>query len=350
MPLKLVPGRHGSPNYYIRGTFRGFRIDKSTGVRTRREADEILAALQRDLLIESAHGVSATRTFADAAMSYMEADGERTHLPALIRHLGERPLSRIGPGEIKATATKLSKRPGGKRLLPSTVNRQIYTPLIAVLNHAAELGWCYKPKGTRPEQPKGRVRQISYEEADRLIAAAAPHLKPIVKFMLSTGARVGEVLTLQWEDVDLTKKRLVFWDTKNTDNRGVSLNKEAVSVLAALPHRSGAVFRRPDGKPYEDRGGEGGGQLKTAWRTMLKRAGITDFTPHDCRHTWASWTYGNGVNLTELMALGGWRTAKMALRYAHANPDHLQKAAEATWGKKRGVGSRGAAKASQGGA
>lgn len=336
MSLKLVPGRHGSPNYYIRGTFRGVRIDKSTGVGKKAEAAEVLAAFNRDLLNESLHGPAANRTFGDAALSYLEHGGERTHLVPLIEHFGERPLSRIGPNEVQAAAKKLSKRPGGMTLKPSTINRQIHTPLAAVLHHAAGLGWCPKPVISRPKQPKGRTRFITRGEAERLISVASPHLKPIIIFMLSTGARVSETLYLDWADVDLDAKRAVFWLTKNGENRGVRLHDRVVEQLRLMPHREGMVFRRHDGRPYAHRNGEGGGQLKTSWATMCKRAEIKDFTPHTCRHSWASWVYAETGRMNDLMELGGWKSEKMVMRYAHSNPDHLASTAGAVWGDSWG--------------
>jgi integrase len=62
-------------------------------------------------------------------------------------------------------------------------------------------------------------------------------------------------------------------------------------VPAALPHREGRVFQWRRGG-YKDRERQGGGQIKTAWRGALRRAELSaDLTPHDLRHTWASWHY-----------------------------------------------------------
>lgn len=168
---------------------------------------------------------------------------------------------------------------------PATLNRHIYTPIAAVLHHAARKRWCDKPVIARPREPRGRIRHITHEEADRLILAAAPHLRPLVVFLLSTGARLSEALYLEWREVDLEAAHVVFTDTKNGEARGVPLPSPAIAALSALPHRSGAVFRRalprrtrkgkerPLGDAYEHRAG-GGGQIKTAWAGMLKRAGI----------------------------------------------------------------------------
>lgn len=56
---------------------------------------------------------------------------------------------------------------------------------------------------------------------------------------------------------------------------------------------------------------------------MFDRAGIADFTPHDCRHTWATWRYAANRDLGALQKLGGWKSVKMVMRYAHVNVDEL---------------------------
>ncbi len=328
MSLKLVH-RHGSPHWYIRGSIRGIRVEESTGVSDRKTAEEVLTVRSSEILTRSIHGEGISRTFAEAALSYMEAGGERTHLQRLLDHFGVRPVGRIGQGEIELAARRLC--PTGS---PATINRQVFTPTVAVLNHAALLGWRSKPVVQRPKQPQGRIRWITEAEAERLIGSAARHLRPLVVFLLSTGARVSEALYLDWRDVDLDRSQVVFVETKNGERRGVPLHSRAVATLASLAspeHRKGAVFRRPDGKAYERRDG-GGGQVKKAWKTMLERAKISDFTPHDCRHTWATWHYAANRDLRALMELGGWKSAEMVIRYAHVNTSHLASSIDKIWG------------------
>jgi integrase len=189
------------------------------------------------------------------------------------------------------------------------------------------------------------VRFVTREEAERLIAAAAPHLRPLAVFLFSTGARLSEALYLDWRDVDLSRCQVWFVDTKNGESRGVPLHPRAVAALANLPHRSGAVFRKPPvrrkaadghvpkklGDALRPREG-GGGQLSTAWAGMCKRAGIRDFTPHDCRHTWATWHYAENRDIPALMALGGWKSVEMVMRYTHVNTAHLAPGIGRIWG------------------
>lgn len=341
MPLKLTT-RHGSPYLYIRGSIRGVRVDESTGLSDRKAAEEVLARRATQILDRSIHGDAVSRTFAEAALSYMEQGGERVHIAALLKHFGKTKLSAIGQHEIEAAAKKLC--PGSS---PSTTNRQVFTPIVAVLHHAARKKWCAKPVIARPKQPQGRVRWITFAEADRLIEAAAPHLKPLVIFLLSTGARLSEALYLDWRNVDLSRAHVVFVDTKNGERRGVPLHERAVAALANLPwDRKGKVFRKPvgptrDGQmrkwmPYAERDG-GGGQIKTAWGGMCKRAGVADFTPHDCRHTWATWHYTANKDLQALMELGGWKSPEMVFRYAHVNTSHLASGIGKIWGRSPSV-------------
>jgi len=56
---------------------------------------------------------------------------------------------------------------------------------------------------------------------------------------------------------------------------------------------------------------------------LARNVPVTDFSPHDCRHTWATWHYAANRDLIGLMQLGGWKSEKMVLRYAHVNATHL---------------------------
>ena len=112
-----------------------------------------------------------------------------------------------------------------------------------------------------------------------LMSHAAPHLRPLIHFLLCTGARLSEALYLDWSDVDLPAAVAVFRDTKNSRDRAAALPPLAV-MLANLPYddeglrtRSGPVFRRDDGEPYVDRQGLEGGQIK---RPSPARVGARD--------------------------------------------------------------------------
>lgn len=324
MSLRLVR-RPKSPNWVLRGTIRRIRVEESTGTNNKKIAEEIRAKREAELLAESIYGRRATATFAQAALSYLNRSGSRRFLHRIIAHFGTTPLGRLDQDAIDEAAHRLYPKASD-----STRIRQFYVPVSAVLTHAAKRGWCLKPIIERPKTPPPRVRWITLDEANRLIDACAKHLRPLVIFLIYTGARAGEALWLDWHDVDLESGHVTFPETKNGEPRGLPLHRRVVEALAKLPHRQGRVFRRADGLPYErpkeddDDNQSAGSRIKTAFRGACRRAGITDFHPHDCRHTFATWHYKQNRDLPTLMRLGGWKDIKSVARYVHVNVDELR--------------------------
>jgi integrase len=321
--LKLVR-RHGSASIYLRGTVRGIRIDESTGVTDRKAAQEIKVLREAELLEQSIHGKRAVATFSQAALSFVQAGGDARFLDPVIEHFNNTKLSTIGQDEIDAAARKLYPNHA-----PATLLRQAYAPISAVLHHAAKRGWCTEPTIERPTLGATRVRWLTYEEADRLVAAAVPHLRPLITFLLYTGARAGEALWLDWRDVSLERGHVQFIDTKNGKSRGVPLHSRVVTALTPMPHSTGCVFLKSDGSIYRPLSDDdtndvsAGTRIKTGFKGAVRRAGLVDFHPHDCRHTWATWHYQANRDLGALQKLGGWATLAMVMRYAHTNVAEL---------------------------
>jgi integrase len=315
-----VVRRPKSPNWIIRGTVRGIRVEESTGTTKRRIAEEIRAKRESELFAQSVYGRRATCTFAEAALSYVENGGSQRFLKPVVECFGTTPLARIDQEAIERGARKTY--PGKSN---ATLDRQFFTPASAVLKHAAKRGWCAPLVLERPDVTVPAIRWLTLEEANRLIAACGDHLQPLIIFMIYTGARVGEALWLEWRDVDLTRRHVVFPKTKNGVARGVPLHDRVVMALANLPHREGEVFRRPDGLPYErpkhPADTSAGSRIKKAFAGACKRAGIRNFSAHGCRHTWATWHYAKNRDVSALMRLGGWKTVSMVMRYVHANVD-----------------------------
>jgi integrase len=311
--LKLSK-RRNSPNFYARGTFLKIPVDQSLGTGDRKEAEVLLAKIQNEIFERQTHGpLRVIEGFAAAALRYMKNGGERRFLKPLLLHFGDISVDQMDQQAIDCAATALY--PEGSA---GTRNRQVYTPVSAILKFAG-----VTRDVRRLKAPPGRIRWLAEDEAKRLIGACSPHLKPLVMFLLYTGARVGEALWLDWRCVDLARGHVSFPRTKNGHPRGVPLHRDLVTELANLPHRDGEVFRRPDAKPYARPRGDddlsAGSKIKTAFCGAVKRADLTNFRPHDCRHTWATWHFAKHHDLIALQNLGGWRTLSMVTRYAHAN-------------------------------
>lgn len=321
--LKLKQ-KTGSPNWYIRGTIRGQSIEESTGTGVRKAAEEIRIKREAELLEQSIHGKRVTMTFAQAALSYLEHSGDTRFMKPILLHFSSVKLSAIDQERLDRAAKALY--PGRA---PSTINRQLYTPVSAVMQHAARRGWCAVPRLDRPALPESRVRWLTKAEAERLIAACAPHLRPLVVFLLYTGARCGEALWITWKDVDLERNHVQFINTKNGASRGVPLHRNVALQLVQIPRDVEYVFTTHRGKPYSSPDADAsedtsaGSRIKTAFRKAVKEAGLHDLRPHDLRHTWATWHYQVNRDLGALQKLGGWKTLSMVMRYAHTNVDEL---------------------------
>jgi hypothetical protein len=158
----------------------------------------------------SVHQQSAT--FAQAAVSFIEAGGEARFLGRIGDAIGDVPLARVDQALIDKTARELYPDAA-----PGTIVRQAYAPIIAVCNHGAKQGLCERKLIERPKLPPGRVRWITFAEAELLLDACAPHLRPLVMFMLGTGARVSEALYLDWQQLDLARRQVsFFWRRRTT--------------------------------------------------------------------------------------------------------------------------------------
>lgn len=343
MPLKIVR-RKDTGTLQISGIVRlpeGERIN----VRQRAASDRVelareeAAALEARILRDAYHGERrGARSFAEAVGSYLNADdraaGDQQRLLRIMTALGDVLLRDIDQAAVQRVRAKMLTPDAA----PGTIRRGIITPIRAVLNHAHELGWCEVPKFKAPKQPAGRTLYLLPAEAERLIAAAAPHIRPLLLLLLDTGARMSEAIELEWRDVDLAGARVIFWRTKSGQRRNAPLSPRTVAALASLPHREGRVFRwtASDGRrvsDYADRGRREGGQIKTAWRGAIRRAGLNPaFTPHTLRHSWASWHYALHRDLLLLKEAGGWSSVVLVERYAHLLPAGQEDAIRAFWG------------------
>lgn len=309
MPLVVRPRTPGSPDLWIYGTVKGQRIRQSAGTRSRALAEERAASLEARLHREDLYGREAVATFEEAALSYMEETGQKRFMTPILRHFAGRPVVKITPQEIRDAA--LSLYPDAK---PATRRRQAEVPIRAVLNHHA---------GTRPQRREddARKRWLTPEEAERLIEASDRHTARMIVFLLSSGLRTGEMLTL---DVDnLRPGTAQAWIDASKPGGGKTNSSrwalvEARGMAAAWPpaHSVGRLFLTPKRKPYVIRE-HGGGQIAAGFNKARDAAGLgADVTPHVLRHTWATWFYAATGAAIELESFGGWDTPKTARRYA----------------------------------
>jgi hypothetical protein len=303
----------------------------------------------------------ATRLFADAIDRYL-ADAPRSaaniaRMERLRKLLGHFPLSEIDQDTVNRLREDwlMERRyqiighhalrhglpvPPKPEPAPATVMREIIVPIRAALMAAFRRDWCRMPNFHTLQTAGKRTYRLLPGEAERLIAASAPHLRPLFLFRLGTGARTGEALALDWQDVDLEGATAIFWadTTKAGKRRNVFLPPRVVAALAALPGpREGKVFRRPNGTPYVQKEGTGG-QTDRGFAAALRRAGLDPkFRPHDLRHSFASMHYALHRDPMRLQIAGGWSSLKLVEIYVGLMPQGQEPAIRALLG----LGERG---------
>ena len=306
MPLKLRPPRPGkTPNYAIRGTHYGQFVDTTAGTPDRKVATRYLNKIKAD--IESGCFVpKGGKTFADAALSYIQAGGEKLYLKPITDHFLETPLTDIDQAAIDAAAHAIYPDASA-----ATRNRQLYTPVSAILKHASVDFTIYRPKGSAGEVKTNWLRE---DQAFRLFAAAAAvdlEFRTFLVLLCYTGLRLSEALRLRVEHVQLSESFAFIPKTKNEEARAIYLPPILVAELANHPRGMG----RPDETICRFRKN---GHLYNMMKTAKKAAGLPDVTFHTFRHTWATWMrrYAK-LDTKGLVATGAWKDEKSAARYQH---------------------------------
>ncbi len=154
------------------------------------------------------------------------------------------------------------------------------------------------------------------------------HVRPMVLLALNTGMRRGELLNLQWRDVDIDGKWLTIQGAtaKSGQTRRIPLNVEALATISGWKQQAGRV--RDDGHVFRGAAGAKLTRIDTAWRKLVKRANLQNFRFHDLRHHFASRLVQSGIDLNTVRDLMGHADLEMVLRYAHLSPDRLTMAVE----------------------
>lgn len=326
MPLKLVkPRSNKTPYWSVRGTYLGTYVDRSTKTARRSLAQTILKKWERDIEANE-FAERKEPTFLSAAVYYMHSGGERQFLQPLIEHFGERPLRSIVQADIDSAAAKIYPNAS-----PATRNRQVYTPVSAVLKLGGLDFTIRRPKGSR-----GRVIRswLWPDKAWKVIDAAYEQdaeLGLLCTMLLFGGLRIGEQLAMKCDDVRLDEAFAFVPDSKNGDPQPVYLTAHMIQALRAHPRG----LDRPGQRLFRFHKG-GGLDFKLIQATAVasgvaaprrvKRGSKWPNIPpyeldwvswHTFRRTWATWMrrYA-GLDDKDLVDTHRWKGIESASRYA----------------------------------
>jgi len=226
-------------------------------------------------------------------------------------------------------------------LLKSGLSQASVNHHHAILRHAYNIAsttsvdnvWLFEGQSpvrgiATPNPYNERDRFLSYEEADKLVAAAAEKsmdLHDAIVVSLNTGLRLGEIQRMVWLDVDLRHNILTVRDgPKQKPGGKVPLNDEVKAVLQAR------LDRRKDESPRAFPGIKG--EVRSFRSEFERLIEVLEFNKgvegrllrvvfHTLRHTFASWLAMAGTDIYRIKTLMRHKTLKMTERYAHLIPD-----------------------------
>ena len=219
---------------------------------------------------------------------------------------------------------------GYSQSAPGGANRVIDL-LRQILNFGIACGHLERnpARGVERNRRPAITRFLSRDEIRRLhqaLDAASRHgptqtrQADMIRLLIMTGCRKGEVVNLRWSEVD--GDTLALADSK-TGPRKVHLNPQARAILDRQPRGAGPwVFPSP-ANPDRPRG-----MKLHIWPKVRREAGIKDVRLHDLRHNYASHAVMNGVPVPVVSRLLGHSSVRMTLRYIHLGDRDIRAAAE----------------------
>ena len=244
--------------------------------------------------------------------------------------LADKPLKAIAPIHLERIKKNMAEAGRAARSVTYVlaVVRQVFN---FARDHDLFAGQNPVTKIKKPSADNRRVRFLTHEEADRLLAALAersPQVRDMALLSLHCGLRAGEVFALTWGDVDMERGVLTLRDTKSGKTRAAIMT-EAVRAMFDARERGGHASL-----VFPARGGGKIVQVSDAFDRTVRALGLNDGVEdsrqkvvfHTLRHTFASWLVEQGVDLYSVKELMGHGNLVMTERYAHLAPDKLRRA------------------------
>ena len=244
--------------------------------------------------------------------------GHEYILARLEEAFGKLALAHITPAKV--AAHRDARLRAGRS--PSTVKKEL-AKLSVIYKLAGQewgIGGLENPvvNVARPKEKNSRTRRLEPGELERLLKVAPTPVGLLIRLALETAARLGELLALQWRDIDAGRRvavlrGIVGRGTKNgDDSRAVPLSSAALAVLQELQ----ALPLGIDGRVFY--WWAGSDSFNKPWARLCKSAGIEDLRFHDLRHEATSRLFEKGVfEGVEVAAITGHKTLQMLKRYTH---------------------------------
>ena len=324
-------------NYHISKRERRFTIGKSpawSAAAAREKANEL-----RRLIDQGIDPLDERNERREApTVSELWVEYEKVHFPTLsprsqtdqrgiwakhiLPDLASVAVRELSSRQIDRLHAKISEN------TPTRANR-VLEVLRKALNLAIRWEWIEKnpADGFRRNAEHSREKFLTAVEYERVFAAleTMPNQKAAnaIRLLILTGARRGEVLGLEWDDLDL---ELGIWNrppqkSKDRKRKRIPLSNEALTLLLGMRENadSGYLFPTSNGTHLPD--------INRPWRWLRNEVEMPDLRIHDLRHSFASILVSSGETLETIGKLLGHSQYQTTMRYAHLMDDPLRRAA-----------------------
>lgn len=238
--------------------------------------------------------------------------------------------------------------------ISNATQRKRYRHLRAFFNWTQDNDRLEANPMSEVDQPKKEDKEAAYlqpEDIQKLLSTIEDHilnvrdatgripdlewLHQMIRVAVSTGLRRGELVALQWEDVDLRNRCLYVrhrgnFRTKGNAERRVAIRGDAEKILGQMHERgtSGSVFTDRNNEAIRLN------RVTRRFKAMARKADLDERIHfHSLRHTTGSWLAMRGVPIQQIQAILGHSTSNVTERYSHLAPDTLDRAMEETFGE-----------------
>lgn len=301
------------------GKRRRYRLAADTAKDAAREARDLIVRLEAP---------PAGATVAQVWTAYQDDMGARRQA-AKLAQTGRNVLPEMGHLSAESITTDDCRTYIAQRRTKGRKDATIRTELGCL---RSALKWAQKARLIRrspaielPPAPAPRERYLTRSETEKLLDAAVdPHIRLAMLLMFTTAGRIGAILELTWDRVDLDRRQIRLATNDIGPRKGRATVPINDTLAAALQDARSAALSRYvvewAGRPVKS--------IKTGFNAAVERAGIDHCTPHDLRRTAGRRMAEAGVPIEEIAQYLGHSNPNVTRStYAQFSQDYLRKAA-----------------------
>lgn len=247
----------------------------------------------------------------------------------IIPSLGKIKLADVRPAHIEKFYREKSE-------LSSSARKHIHLALNGIFKTAIENNFCIVNPVSKVKAPSIKNEEpeifVSNEVTEILNISGTHQYGFYVMILLYTGLRIGELLALQWGDIDFDNELIRIskaiakaengWEIKNTKNnriRYVAIPDSLKQTLKEYPREGIFVLCNPDGSHLTPH------QFEKRYQKFFSDNGLTYRSPHKCRHTFATFLLKGNADLRSIQSMLGHSRISTTEIYTHVDTDDIKR-------------------------